>query len=164
MQLPVKMYVPRLQPIEICTGVQGSHSTSCDGAGFAPGMRKPLYPVEWDAEPAAVCVTGGTGYIAGAIIARLLAAGHTVHATVRDPNNEEKLRWLIALPQASSHLKFFKVSTCAELVSSCQVHVTSHCAHALHPVCITHLPRMHGLSHISVRSHIQRQGKPGMPS
>ena len=62
-----------------------------------------------------VCVTGGTGYIAGAIIARLLAAGHTVHATVRDPSNEQKLRWLRALPRAGTHLKFFKVtySACA---------------------------------------------------
>lgn len=72
-------------------------------------MRKPLYPIEREAPPATVCVTGGTGYIAGAIIARLLAAGHTVHATVRDPANEQKLRWLKALPQAGTHLKFFKV-------------------------------------------------------
>ncbi|CAL5224580.1 g7286 [Coccomyxa viridis] len=71
-------------------------------------MRKPLYPIEKGAQSATVCVTGGTGYIAGAIIARLLAAGHTVHATVRDPSNEQKLRWLRALPNASSHLKFFK--------------------------------------------------------
>lgn len=75
-------------------------------------MRKPLYPIEKGAQSATVCVTGGTGYIAGAIIARLLAAGHTVHATVRDPSNEQKLRWLRALPNASSHLKFFKVALC----------------------------------------------------
>lgn len=131
----MKMYVPRSQSKEICTGGQISHSTSCDATSFVPGMRKPLYPVEQDAEPATVCVTGGTGYIAGAIIARLLAAGHTVHATVRDPNNEQKLRWLNALPQASSHLKFFKVSTCAELMSLCQVQslcpCTASCLH--HP-------------------------------
>lgn len=120
------MYVPRSQPKETCTGVQGSHRTFCDAAGFVPGMRKPLYPVERDAEPATVCVTGGTGYIAGVIIARLLAAGHTVHATVRDPNNEQKLRWLKALPHASSHLRLFKVSTCAELASACRLCVTSH--------------------------------------
>ena len=73
-------------------------------------MRKPLYPSEKDAQPVTVCVTGGTGYIAGAIIARLLAAGHTVHATVRDPSNEQKLRWLRGLPYAGTHLKFFKVT------------------------------------------------------
>ena len=78
-------------------------------------MRKPLYPIERDAQPATVCVTGGTGYIAGAIIARLLAAGHTVHATVRDPNNDKKLRWLKGLHNASTHLKFFKVALCRRL-------------------------------------------------
>ena len=75
-------------------------------------MRKPLCPIEKDAQAATICVTGGTGYIAGAIIARLLAAGHTVHATVRDPNNEQKLRWLRGLPDASTQLKFFKVTPC----------------------------------------------------
>ena len=73
------------------------------------GMRKPLYPIERHAEPATVCVTGATGYIAGAIVARLLAAGHTVHATVRDPSNEKKLQWLKTLPRASTHLIFFQV-------------------------------------------------------
>ena len=68
-----------------------------------------LHPIERHAEPVTVCVTGATGYIAGAIIARLLAAGHTVHATVRDPSNEKKLHWLKSLPRASTHLKFFKV-------------------------------------------------------
>ena len=139
-------------------------------SGHLLNMRKPLYPIEKDAQPITVCVTGGTGiatdtqtalaccvqsplypiarpgslpcfscqcsrscrqqcnicdsscaakpdvphagYIAGAIIARLLTAGHTVHATVRDPSNEEKLRWLKGLPQAATHLKFFKVMPC----------------------------------------------------
>lgn len=39
-----------------------------------------------DSDPCAhvqVCVTGGGGYIASHIVARLLAAGSTVHATVR---------------------------------------------------------------------------------
>ena len=112
-------------------------------------MRKPLYPVERDAEPATVCVTGGTGYIAGVIIARLLAAGHTVHATVRDPNNKPKLRWLKALPHASSHLRFFKVSTCAELASSCRLRVTSHLAKfVIYPVGITNLPRLRWISNV----------------
>ena len=31
------------------------------------------------------CVTGGTGFIASHLIRALLAAGHTVRATVRDP-------------------------------------------------------------------------------
>ena len=73
------------------------------------GTRKPLYEAETSAQPATVCITGGTGYIAGAIIARLLLAGHTVHATVRDPSNEKKLQFLRTLPGAAARLKFFKV-------------------------------------------------------
>ena len=72
-------------------------------------LRKPLYDVESSHKPTTVCVTGGTGYIAGAIIARLLASGHTVHATVRDPNNDSKLQFLKSLPGAETRLKFFKV-------------------------------------------------------
>ncbi|CAL8464641.1 g4176 [Coccomyxa elongata] len=71
-------------------------------------LRKPLYEIERAAEPTSVCVTGGTGYIAGAIIARLLAAGHTVHATVRDPNSQTKLQYLKSLPGAETRLHFFK--------------------------------------------------------
>lgn len=74
-------------------------------------LRKPLYEIESTVVPTTVCVTGGTGYIAGAIIARLLAAGHTVHATVRDPNSEKKLQYLNSLPGATTRLKFFKVRT-----------------------------------------------------
>ena len=73
------------------------------------GTRKPLYEAESSAPPATVCVTGGTGYIAGAIIARLLAAEHSVHSTVRDPGNEKKLAFLRTLPGADARLKFFKV-------------------------------------------------------
>lgn len=72
-------------------------------------LRKPLYETESSAKQTTVCVTGGTGYIAGAIITRLLAAGHTVHATVRDPNSQTKLQFLRSLPNAGTHLKFFKV-------------------------------------------------------
>ncbi len=41
-----------------------------------------------------VMVTGATGYLAGWIIKLLLKNGITVHATVRDPNNKEKLKYL----------------------------------------------------------------------
>lgn len=43
--------------------------------------------------PQTILVTGGTGYIAGEIIDRLLEAGHTVHTTVRNrKRSEEGLR------------------------------------------------------------------------
>lgn len=38
-------------------------------------LRVPLYPAEVAAEPAVVVVTGATGFVAGAIVQRLLAVG-----------------------------------------------------------------------------------------
>lgn len=42
----------------------------------------PLRPEEKAAKPMRVCVTGATGYVAGHIVQRLLAAGHTVGAVL----------------------------------------------------------------------------------
>ncbi|WP_288395636.1 NmrA family NAD(P)-binding protein, partial [uncultured Acinetobacter sp.] len=41
-----------------------------------------------------ILVTGATGYVAGWIIERLLGQGFTVHATVRDPSQTQKLQHL----------------------------------------------------------------------
>ncbi|MEQ1311991.1 NAD-dependent epimerase/dehydratase family protein [Acinetobacter sp. XH1639] len=41
-----------------------------------------------------ILVTGASGYIASWIIQYLLAVGHTVHGTVRDPNKEESVKHL----------------------------------------------------------------------
>ena len=71
-------------------------------------LRKPLYPAERAAPPTTVAVTGATGYIAGALVARLLAAGHTVHGTVRDPASA-KCAHLRAMDGAAQRLKLFKV-------------------------------------------------------
>lgn len=46
-------------------------------------------------DPAApVLVTGATGYVAGWLVKKLLDEGHTVHAAVREPDNEAKRRHL----------------------------------------------------------------------
>jgi hypothetical protein len=45
---------------------------------MASQLLLPLRPEEKAAPPMKVCVTGATGYVAGHIVARLLAAGHTV--------------------------------------------------------------------------------------
>lgn len=57
---------------------------------------------------APVCVTGATGYIAGWIVRYLLEAGHTVHATVRDPARSDAVAHLHALAESSpGTLKLF---------------------------------------------------------
>ncbi|XBQ16024.1 MAG: NAD-dependent epimerase/dehydratase family protein [Oceanicaulis sp.] len=61
------------------------------------------------ARDAPVMVTGATGYVAGRLIERLLELGLTVHATVRDPANEEKRAALDALAARSAgEIRYFK--------------------------------------------------------
>lgn len=56
-----------------------------------------------------ILVTGGSGYIASWIIKMLLDDGKTVHATVRDPNNKNKVGHLLDLSKkGSGSLKLFK--------------------------------------------------------
>ena len=73
-----------------------------------PASRVPLYPLEQSASPAVVAVTGASGYVAGELVRRLLAGGHTVHATVRNPAATAKVAHLLALPGAPERLKLFK--------------------------------------------------------
>jgi nucleoside-diphosphate-sugar epimerase len=46
------------------------------------------------------CVTGGAGFIAAHLIRALLGAGHSVRATVRDPEDEGKVGFLWELAGA----------------------------------------------------------------
>ncbi len=56
-----------------------------------------------------VLVTGGTGYLAGVIIANLLEKGHQIHTTVREPDNQQKLKYLDALAaKAPGSIRYFK--------------------------------------------------------
>ena len=48
-----------------------------------------------------VLVTGANGYVASWLVKRLLEEGLTVHAAVRDPNNEKKVGHLLSLAEAS---------------------------------------------------------------
>ena len=58
---------------------------------------------------APIMVTGGTGFIAGWIIKFLLEEGLSVHATVRDPGNQEKVAHLEAMAGSSpGQLHMFK--------------------------------------------------------
>lgn len=79
---------------------------------MAGGLRVPLYEAEREMKPCTVAVTGGTGYVAGALIERLLVSGHTVHATCRNPENRASVAHLVEIPGAEKRLKFFKVGVC----------------------------------------------------
>lgn len=55
-----------------------------------------------------VMVTGATGYVAGWLVKRLLDAGLTVHAAVRDPDNADKRRHLDAMAEdAPGSIRYF---------------------------------------------------------
>lgn len=57
---------------------------------------------------APILVTGATGYVAGVLIKKLLLAGFTVHAAVRDPNNKQKTQYLDQIAKNSKGtVKYF---------------------------------------------------------
>lgn len=76
---------------------------------------------------APVLVTGATGYVAGWLMKRLLEDGLTVHAAVRDPDNEAKVAHLKTLADQSSgtlHLfaaDLLKDGSYAAAMADCQL-------------------------------------------
>lgn len=76
-------------------------------------LKPPLYPAEQTAAPTSFAVTGVTGYVAGPIVQRLLAAGHTVHGTVRNKNSALVKR-LLELPGATDRLRIFEADLLQE--------------------------------------------------
>ncbi|GMH12343.1 hypothetical protein Nepgr_014184 [Nepenthes gracilis] len=56
-----------------------------------------------------VCVTGGSGYIGSWLVRLLLDRGYTVHATVKDLNDEKETKHLLALEGADSCLRLFQI-------------------------------------------------------
>ncbi|KAJ8900383.1 hypothetical protein K2173_025023 [Erythroxylum novogranatense] len=61
-----------------------------------------------------VCVTGASGFIASWLVQRLLQRGYTVKATVRDPNDPDKTKHLLALDGAKERLHLFKADLLEE--------------------------------------------------
>lgn len=62
-----------------------------------------------------VMVTGATGYVAGRLVERLLKEGITVHAAVRNPNDNEKTKYLDALAkELPGTIKYFKADLLTE--------------------------------------------------
>lgn len=87
-------------------------------------MAPPDLPIATDA-PA--LVTGATGFVAGWIVKELLAAGVTVHAAVRDPDNPAKVGHLTDMAaQSPGEIKLFKADllqpgSYAEAMAGCSV-------------------------------------------
>ncbi|KAL1815783.1 hypothetical protein ACET3Z_018357 [Daucus carota] len=70
-------------------------------------------------------VKGASGYIGSWLVKRLLERGYHVRATVRDPGNERKVKNLLELPNASTHLSLWKAdlteeSSYDDAVQGCQ--------------------------------------------
>ncbi|CAN6582609.1 unnamed protein product [Malus baccata var. baccata] len=61
-----------------------------------------------------VCVTGASGFIGSWLVMRLLERGYTVRATVRDPTNQKKVKHLLDLPKAETHLTLWKADLAGE--------------------------------------------------
>ncbi|GJM92698.1 hypothetical protein PR202_ga09191 [Eleusine coracana subsp. coracana] len=56
-----------------------------------------------------VCVTGGSGFIGSWLVHRLLDRGYTVHATVKNLQDEGETKHLLALDGADTRLRLFQM-------------------------------------------------------
>ncbi|KAK3035177.1 hypothetical protein RJ639_034565 [Escallonia herrerae] len=61
-----------------------------------------------------VCVTGASGFVASWIVKFLLQRGYTVKASVRNPNDPNKIGHLLALDGAKERLHMFKANLLEE--------------------------------------------------
>uniref|UniRef100_A0A383W1Q2 NAD-dependent epimerase/dehydratase domain-containing protein n=1 Tax=Tetradesmus obliquus TaxID=3088 RepID=A0A383W1Q2_TETOB len=76
-----------------------------------------------------VCVTGGTGYVAGHIVQRLLEKGYIVHATCRDPSSMKAVGHLLRMRNASELLRLFP----ADLLTPGAFHeAVAGCTYVIH--------------------------------
>jgi nucleoside-diphosphate-sugar epimerase len=97
---------------------EGAHAAaaaaSAAAARAAPARHAAphLYPAERAAAPMAACVVGASGFLGSHVVARLLAGGHTVHATTRNLT-DARAAHLRALPGAAERLRVFEADAAA---------------------------------------------------
>ncbi|KAJ8900272.1 hypothetical protein K2173_024912 [Erythroxylum novogranatense] len=88
-------------------------------------------------EGKAVCVTGGSGFIASWLVKLLLQRGYTVRATVRDLNDPKKTEHLRALDGAKERLILFNVNLLDEGGFDAVVDGCEGVFHTASPVILT---------------------------
>ncbi|KAL7264239.1 hypothetical protein ACSBR1_002236 [Camellia fascicularis] len=83
-----------------------------------------------------VCVTGGSGYIGSWLVSLLLRRGYTVHATVKQLNDEKETKHLQALEGAESRLRLFQMDLLRYDSILAAVHGVAGVFHLASPVIV----------------------------
>lgn len=84
--------------------------------------------------PGRILVTGGSGYIAGALIRQLLDDGWQVHATLRSPGREPALRAQLGMGTGDERLRCFTADLGADAGWRDAAAGCSHVAHVASPL------------------------------
>ncbi|KAL1531822.1 Tetraketide alpha-pyrone reductase 2, variant 2 [Salvia divinorum] len=82
------------------------------------------------------CVTGGTGLIAAYLIKSLLEKGHTVRTTARDPENTDKVGYLMQLNGAKERLRIMRADLVEEGSFDAAVEGADGVFHVASPVLV----------------------------
>ena len=96
-------------------------------------LRVPLTEIEQNCPKTTCLVTGASGYVGSAIVKRLLACGHGVHATSRDV---KKLQDLYSLPGARDQLECFECELTYPGSFSQAIKGVTHVFHVASPVIV----------------------------
>lgn len=83
-----------------------------------------------------VTVTGAAGYLGEHLVKTFLEAGYTVRGTVRDPNKQEKLEVLKALPGAAERLTFHAADLLVPGSFDAVVEGATYVIHSASPVAL----------------------------